>query len=406
MSNLSDLTIDPIEFDFLPELPNLIDLPESALQDAEKYRQSISNPQSGWQSYLALLALAGFSAWLTDYLDNSGLSLSFNTDRAKLLPNSLDRPAAITQLNLNQFRLCIIPASGNLDDFISIPQAAIDRPAHAAHFYVTVMVNSESGVAAVQSFLRYDQIRSYYQQNHQTAIDGYYEIPDALFEANLDKLLFLATGLDLAAIPLPSHIPSFSLDRVRELVIHPTLNAAHWIQCQVNQQRENLINTLTDTLNPLLNYSDDRLLELVPVFRGVRNANIGTPQTQINDIIQQMKEQGYSIPIDVRASYQNLEFNGQMIRLTIASWFIPSTITEVDEPEWSLIVIGERFTQSNDPIQVKVQCDEREIASIQLKRTEQHYVMQVLATTDETFIVSILDRQTEQVLPPIVFQPD
>ena len=413
-------TVTPIEtipFDFMPHDEDLLDLPQSALEQASKLSRTCKTPESSWQAYLGLLALAGFSEWITDNLENCGLQLSFQTDRSRLLPNALDQPAAITQVTLNEFKLCILATSSNRDDIIQLPAAVVDRPAYIPHFYITVMVNPESEVASVQSFLRYDQLQQYRQERNLVPIDGYYEIESDRFEPKLEKLLFLVTGLEPSAIPLPERIPTFSLDRIRELIIHPTINAATWVTQQITEQVTEQIDQLSESFNTLLGHSDDLALAFVPTdrrlnqtnFRSTQDNSFRFPETSLSDMLQNIQQQGYIIPIDIHASYQDIVLDDQPLRITIVTWPLPEpSVTSNDEGkcEWSLLLIGELLGDSIEEIQMTIQQQESVISSIELERSGNHYMIQAFGSFDEVFTISLANRATERCLPPIGFQID
>ena len=277
-------------------------------------------------------------------------------------------------------------------------------------------MNPESEVAAVQSFLRYDQLQQCRQERNLIPIDGYYEIESDRFEPKPEKLLFLATGLEPSAIPLPERIPTFSLDRIRELIIHPTINAATWVTKQITEQVTEQIDQLSESFNTLLGYSDDFAFAFVPTDRGLNQNNFRStqdnpfrfPETSLSNMLQTIQQQGYIIPIDIHASYQDILLDDQPIRITIVTWPLPkpSATTDDEKCEWSLLLIGELLGDSIEEIQMTIQQQESVISSIELERSGNHYMIQAFGSFDEVFTISLANRETERCLPPIGFQID
>jgi hypothetical protein len=376
--------MDIIERDFVPQLENQIDLPQSAIEEASLISQSIQDPLSAWQVYLTHLGLTGLNKWIETNIQESGLTLQFDQSRVRLLtPTAPDLPAAVTQIKLGDFKLCMIAITDS-DEVVEIPPVAIAHPDQAGHFYVTVSVNTEAAIASIKGFIRYDQIQA---RNLTVSSHGVYEIPIEQFEPQLDRLFFLVTGLNPGAIVLPQLAPKVSAP-IRQMLIRPMVSTAAW-----GKQR---LEASLEALGDFLTLADDANLQLVPAFRSSAASIQATNPLQ--EIRSELTQQGYVIPVNVQASYEDNIINGVTIRVAIAKWQIPQE-NSTDAPEWSLLVIAKPLDILTEPVQIVIEHREAEINRIELN--DSYRYMQAIGELDELFTITICHGQTELVFPPV-----
>jgi hypothetical protein len=379
--------MDTLERDFVPNYADTFDLPQAAIDEATLLSQNIKDPLSAWQVYLAHLGLTGLTAWIETTIDEAGLALQFDRSQARLLPpTASDLPAAVTQIKLGEFKLCMIAITDS-DEIVEIPQMAIEHPDQAGHFYVTVSVNTEAEVVGIKGFIRYDQIQ---ERNLSVSSNGVYEIAIEQFEPQLDRLFFLATGLNPGAIVLPQAAPKLAPAPIRQMLIRPIMNAAAWGKQQLEASLE--------ALDDFLALGDNTNPQLVPAFRG------GTSSIQaanpLQEIRSELTRQGCVIPVNVQASYEDSIINGMTIRVAMAKWQIPQeNLTDV--AEWSLLVIAKPLGVLTEPVQIVIEHRETAMNRIELNDSDRY--MQAIGELDELFTIAICYGQTELVFPPVSF---
>ncbi|NJM47721.1 MAG: DUF1822 family protein [Alkalinema sp. RU_4_3] len=394
-------SIETTPFEFLPQGQYLVDIPE--IEQALSLSQSIAQPIR-WQSYLALLALSGFTEWLETYGTATGLTFDCDRSQARLIiPSHPDQPAAISQLYLNQFRLCLIPTTGSPDDMIELPSAIVEQPKQLAQFYITVNINPEAQVASLQGFLRHDQLQNYRTQQKITPHNGIYSIPTEQFEPRIDRLLFLASHLNLEAIPLPQSSLSVTIAPIKQLLIQPIVNTGNWLQQQVTLENWNQrLDQISQSLDQVLLLPND-FRELIPAvpFRGDNDGFRGPDTT----VLQAITQQGYNIPVDVRVNYQNLSLDGQSFRLTFVTWQLSGDDAPPgEEPEWSLLIIAQLLDMVTQPIRISVQQMGNVMATEKLESLEHYQIFQAIGFLQEQFTLEIATAQSELVLPPLKFE--
>jgi hypothetical protein len=370
--------MDMIERDLVPEY---IDLADSAIEEARLLSQTIPDPLCAWQVYLAHLGLTGFDTWVESHLEDAGLSLKYDRSLARLLPSSVpDRPSVVTQLQLGAFRVCLLAVTES-DEGLEIPAVAIEHPDQAGHFYGVVTVNTEAQVASFKGFLRHDQVQG-------QPVDGVYEVAIEQLECDGDRLFFLTMGLDGGAIVLPQGVRA--MEPIRQMVMRPVMDAVAWGRRQVAQSLESL-----DTFLALADGSN----QLASGFRG--EAPVLESINPLQEIRSELTQQGYTIPVDVQAGYEDIAIEDIVVRLATAKWQIPSDAT-TEAPEWSLLVIAKPLGAVSEAVQLVIQYKESDINQMELRSEDSYRYTQAIGTLDELFTIAITYGQTELVLPPVM----
>jgi Protein of unknown function (DUF1822) len=322
---VSDLT-SSTTFDALPQSGDWVDLDVDAIKQASTLSQSVTDPQCRWQSYLALLALEGFQTWLT----SRATPIHFDRYQARLLePTGFDLPAVVMHVRLNEFRICLIPVSSVLTGDVEIPAIVVDYPGSVSHFYVTVAVNPEGEAAQVQGFLPYDRlmeaVRAEYsdrRNNIQT-----YELPDNIFDTNLEHLLLFANSLNPSAIPLPQLALATNVARsVKQLLIQPIVKASAWFDRQITSSGDS-VNQLLDEIAGMIGPAVD--LRTADGFRSTGRSEF-EPMRSIRDI--DVLELG--IPEAAAKVDHEVRMGNRVLRLSVVMWELP---LEGTEREWSLL---------------------------------------------------------------------
>jgi len=196
MNSLSNLTDEWVEFENLTET---IPLEPEQFDQAGELSEQIGNKARKWQVYLQALALLSFEEWL----QQREPEISLERERASVLqPQYANAINAVCNLNVGEFKVCLIPNISFSDEEVIVPRAIIDLPEFTAHFYVVIGIEEELEVAAIRGFLRHDQLVNY-QPQLQAEADWTYQLPLALFNREPNELLLYLQCLEPTAIPLP-----------------------------------------------------------------------------------------------------------------------------------------------------------------------------------------------------------
>lgn len=186
-----------------------------------------------WQNYLNALALLSFEQWLSERLPEYPIERS---------PNFI---GPVFYVEVNGFRFCLIAIEHVLDEIMQIPQALIEQPALAAHFYVLLEVSEEQELVIVRGFLRFDELISYRDRHTCQPRDSCYPLPLTLMDAEPNHLLFYCRSVQPTAIALESSVSqkSFTLpinaatpvaERFLIGLTHTTTKLTQWLQDAVD----------------------------------------------------------------------------------------------------------------------------------------------------------------------------
>ncbi len=192
-------SLAPTEFRLL--LPEVIWLETDHFAQATTLSQNFSGEALQWQNYVNALALLGFRQWLSEKIPEQFSNLD-HTSNAQLAANF---NAGVCQLQIGEFKLCLIATEHVLDEVVQIPRAAIFDPTWAAHFYVVQEVCLEEAQIMIRGFVRHDQLTHYLNQVDQLPLlDGCHPIPLSCFDPEPHHLLSYCQHLEAIAIPLPA----------------------------------------------------------------------------------------------------------------------------------------------------------------------------------------------------------
>lgn len=173
-------------------LPKVIELEPEHFELSREISNRVSDEATRWQSYLNVLALFGFEAWIRERIPDK----SVNRDTKEI--------ESVCYLKVGEFKLCLIATEHLLDEVVNVPQDAIEQAEKAAHFYVMLEVLEEEEEVIIRGILRYDQLINYRSRvNLKPLQDGYYQLPLSEFDAEPNHLLFYCRKLEPTSIPLP-----------------------------------------------------------------------------------------------------------------------------------------------------------------------------------------------------------
>ena len=200
-------------------LPEVIWLEPEHFQQARKMSNQVRSEAQQWKTYLNTLGLSAFQEWLRERMPEQPINRETN----------LIEP--ICQLKVGEFKLGVIATEHILDEVVHVPQAAIDRPDEAAHFYVVLEVAEEQEEAIIRGCLRYDELVNYRSKvNLQLSQDSCYQLPLSLFDAESNHLLFYCRHLEPSAIPLPGVSKESVPDSLLSVVESSRAKLSQWLE--------------------------------------------------------------------------------------------------------------------------------------------------------------------------------
>lgn len=457
MTNSRNLTAQTLrDFDVLST--EAIPLADAIIDQALNLSSNIPNEERQWQTYLNALALGGFEEWLESRVTELTVDKEQCTLLQPPLANTID---AISNVNVGEFKLCLITIGSLTDEEVAIPRAVVDLPEYTAHFYVLVEVQEEQETASILGFLSYEQLVN---QQHQAQLeaeeDWTYQLPLRCFEFDPDLLLLNLRCLTPTAIslPEPASTGTMQLAQMRSQLeqLLPELRSPNrqlwevlsweqgavvlsnpellkWVyQLQQRSQqsgemaqavttqpspsiRKHLADTLQLLTQPAVNAGRwllGELDELAQELSWILLPNLApatalrSPVEEFEAIVTQLKQTDVEIPLEARGAYRDIRLAGMPLRLYAVTWpLLSGTI-----PEWTLLLILGATPGTTLPsgLQLRVSDQTGILVERELNQQQQGSYMftRIIGTWDEKFIVTVsLPSGIEQTLPPFGFNP-
>ena len=448
-----------LEFEALPV--EAIALEPANIDRAIQISSLIPHETQQWQTYLNALALFGFEQWLS--LRASDIVLE-STNSTVLQPQYASVIQAVCNLRAGAFKLCLIATGSLSDDEVIIPQAAIDLPEFAAHFYVLIEIQEEFEQVKIRGFMRRDRLN--YQCNScnlQPDEDWTYSVPLDWFDSDPDRLLLYLRCLDPAAILLPeiprdrqatlsnmqaeleTLLPRLQheclwqvlnwqqgtvvltneelLDWVKRLQTENFTNQASENQTELRNYLSDLLNLLTQKTVNVAQWLQDQMDELtqgiswvlmpptpIPATRSLLSvSSIGEvlPTEEFEGIIRQLANTGIEIPNTARGAYQNIQIADIAARIYALTWPL---LSPENTPEWTLLLVLGSGNNTTLPDSIKLRVSDQSGILVQrtLNRNSMDTYLYVLIAGrwDEKFIATItLPNGAALTLPPFAFRP-
>lgn len=443
-NSYNENTLDCWEFEELPT--DAIILSSQDINQAVEISRQISNEWKQWHIYRNSLAFFAFKQWL----EERGDSLTINQSGLTVLqPQFASVINAGCNLQIGEFKVCLIAVGSLTDELIALPKPAVDIPEFIPHFYVLVEVLVEQAITLVSGFISYKQLLEYRENsNIQPESDWNYQIPLSWFDNNPNRLLLYLRCLSPEAIALPSLpnrvltsaiqnelialLPQLSGEN-RELwevltweqavIVFTTPELINWVyKAQLNPEKtpeeaENERIALSDLLKlltqPALNvgyWLRNQLDEFAQELSWVLLTSL-TPTSALRSaagefaaIVRQLYRQGLEIPPHARVAYQDLILPGIPLRLYAVTWDLVSG----DKYEWTLLVILGTINFRSIPLNLKLRVSDKTGILVN-KGREQNSVStylfaRVVGDIYEKFLVSVsLSEGAEVTLPPFMF---
>lgn len=444
--------ITPMRLDFEALPTEAVDLSPEMIDQAVELSAQIPNEQRQWQTYLNVLALCSFEEWLGTRATN----LTINREHCSVNePATANAIEAVSNLNVNEFKLCLIATGSLTDEEVTLPRAVVDLPEFVPHFYVLVEVQEEQDTALVYGFLSYDQlVNRRHRVNLEAEEDWTYQLPLTWFEGSPNHLLLNIRCLEPTAIPLPMSLPNrqMELSRMRSeleallpqlqsserqlwqvlsweqgaavLTSPELLNWLYQVQRQTIEPQgiAPLQNHLADILQlltqPALNvgrwlwneldeFAQELSWVLLPTPSFALRGEMRSPVEEFEAIVTQLEQTGVEIPLQARGAYRDLNLAGIPLRVYAVTW--PMLSESISE--WTLLLVLGASPGINLPpgLQLRVS-DQTSVLVEQVLdagQSDSYFFTRVVGTWDEKFIVTVsLTPSIRQTLPPFSFNPE
>ncbi|BAZ37503.1 hypothetical protein NIES4101_35810 [Calothrix sp. NIES-4101] len=441
------LLMSYLDFDDSPT--SAIILSDDDIDRAAEMSDRIPNRLKQWQVYLNCLALSAFEKWL----DERAESLNINLDKCTILQPALANFInAVANLQVGEFRVCLIATGSLSDEMVRIPRVIIDLPEFIPHFYVLVEVLEEEQSANVYAFLSYQELL---ERQNLTSLqsDGNYQLPISSFDKNPDRLLLYLRCLEVSAISLPAiptnraeilaRVQNRLLELLPELRLserelsdiltweqatavftHPELlNWIYSLQKETLQQENNppantflqdLIKLITQPAvnagrwlgNELDELAQGLSWVLLPSFvpaSGMRPMR--SPEEEFEVIVTQLRQRSLEIPIQARGAYQDILLAGIPLRMYAVTWHL---LGESEQREWSLLLILGAPALASLPANIKLRVSDQtgilDELGLNAESEDAYIFTRVVGNWDEKFLISVsLMDGVEMTLPPFAF---
>lgn len=383
--------------DFRGLHPEEIWLEPEHFDKASQLSNQVSGEVNQWQTYVNVLALLGFLEWLSERVADLPVDQEYCS---VLQPKYTNFIAAICNLKICEFNLCLITTESLSDERVSVPRAAIDLPDFVAHFYVILEVQEEQEQVLIRGILRYDQLINYRQSvSLQARRDWSYQLPLSLFDAEPNHLLFYLRFLEPDAIALPlatAHRPTrqFLAQAELETLLYDLQSPDHKLWQSLTWEQGAIILTCPELLDLLYQWQMqpqattslsirirelftllmakavntarwlqgemDELAEslglffpptLTPATTGLRS--LDKFEAAIAELSAELKYQGTEIPPQVARTYQDIDLDRISLRLCTLTWSVTSQIPS--QPKWSLLLILGTQSGNSLPNDLKLQ---------------------------------------------------
>lgn len=431
----------------LEQLPtDVIFISLKHINESIEISNKIINWRKQWYIYLNALAFFAFKEWLLE----RGNWLAINEEKFTLLQPQFANFINIgCNLQIGEFKICLIATGSLTDEIITLPKAIVDLPEFIPHFYVLVEVLEEDAIALVSGFITYqDLLKNCDRSNLRPDPDWNYQIPTSWFDTNSNRLLLYLRCLEPQAIALPpisnrgpisamqnqltALLPQLScpqselweiLTWEQATAVLTTPELLEWVyKAQLHygktpEETENQLVNLSDLFQlltqPVLNVGrwlwdelDELAQQLSWVLLPVTQASaLRSPTEEFEAIIVQLQQLGLEFPLHARGAYQDILLAGISLRLYAVTWHF---ISEKDKHEWTLLLILGTATGDTIPFNFKLRVSDRTSIladnSLRENGNNGYLFARVIGNLDEKFLVNVsLTEGMGITLPPFAF---
>ncbi len=417
---------------------------QNDIDRAAEISSSIPNQLKQWQVYLNCLALSAFEEWLEERAE----SLTIHLDKCTILQPALAYFInGVANLQVGEFKVCLIATGSLSDEMVSLPRVVVDLPEFIPHFYVLVEVLEEQQTANVYAFLSYCELmKTLYVTSLQS--DGNYQLPISCFDNNSDRLLLYLRCLEVSAISLPAipknrteilasvqnqllellpelRTPERELSEVltweQATAVFTNPELLNWVYTSQQKNHPPVSAFLRDLIKlitePAVNAGRwlgnelDELAQglswvLLPSFVSASGMRpMRSPEEEFEVITAQLRQRGLEIPIQARGAYQDILLAGIPLRIYAVTWHL---LGESEQREWSLLLILGAPALSSLPSDIKLRVSDQtgilDELGLNAESEDSYIFTRVVGNWDEKFLVSVsLMDGVETTLPPFAF---
>jgi hypothetical protein len=185
-----------------------LEITDADLRHSEPDQQSYPNQAGLNHARLNQLCLNKFREWLTA----SELHCQDSFTDTEMLP--LWDVVNGCALNIDKYRLILIPTETLDRDELRVPQEWVDLPNLQGDYYLAVQIDLDQQLMNIWGFTSHRTLK---QQGEYSSIDRTYSLPSDLLVPNLD-ILWMARELNLNEIVATPELPVLDLDRALVLI--------------------------------------------------------------------------------------------------------------------------------------------------------------------------------------------
>lgn len=407
-----------------PELSEIIQLEPEQIEQAWQITEKVKAEKNKLQIYFQALALVAFEEWLSKREPN----LSIDTKQNSLFNReSAQAINAVCNLQVGDFKVCLIPTVGFSDELIVIPETVVRLSEFIADFYVVIGVEDELEIAAIRGFNRYEELVNM-TAKIPVLSDASYEVNLAQFHQQTDELL-LELQCSNTNITLPE---AFELEENKNTLSDGDkkngLQIAIFNSCDELglsyelAKEDNQTNHLKDLMqiltqkavnaglwmqNQLDEFAQELSWQLLPAPSLFRNSQLRKPQPipaeDLNNILTEIDD--VEIPSVAARSYRNLELGEAKLRLYALTWYLPKT-----EGDWSLLLILGAIPPNKLSVDVKLRISnltevlDEDVLSAD-SETDNLYT-QIAGTKQEKFLVTVTSADGNEASVLFEFRPE
>lgn len=365
-----------------PELSEIIQLEPEQIEQAWQITEQVKAEKNKLQIYFQALALVAFEEWLNKREPN----LSINAKQNSLFNReSAQAINAVCNLQVGDFKVCLIPTVGFSDELIVIPETVVRVHEFLADFYVVIGVEDELEIAAIRGFNRYEDLVNMIAKIPVLS-DTSYKVNLVQFHQQTDELLLELQCSSIADITLPeaSVDQTNHLKDLMQILTQKTVNAGLWMQNQLDEFAQELSWQLLPAPSPLRKYQV-------------------TPAEDLDNILTEID--GVEIPSVAARSYRNLELGEAKLRLYAITWYLPKA-----EGDWSLLLILGVIPGNKFPVEAKLRIsnltevlDEPVLSAD--SDTDNLYI-QIAGSNQEKFLVTVTSADGSEASVLFEFRPE
>lgn len=406
----------------------MIELQTQWLDRALTISENSYNRSRQFNLYLQSLALFSFEYWIHAREPNLAINIANSSVFKPEVANIID---VICDLQVGDFKVCLIPTISNDDSEIIIPRYVVDTPEFAAHFYVIVEIDEELELSFIRGFINRDRLIDN-KPNYPLDIDWNYAVPASLFEVKTEKLLVNLQCLDPQGITLPTidsnqdnilaeyqtKLPQIlpevktqplwkklTWEEAVTTVTNPDLR--NWVYQSINnnnpdfnlhlkdlfklltQQAINLREWIQTQINELEQELTWQMLPAPAMSASFRDISTDNPAARLDNILAQISNvTNINIPSNAGRAYQEFA-DTTPLRLYAVTWLISET-----EKTWSLLLILGGNPNNIPPYGVKLRISDRHAILQEQELTSDlgvaYLCTKLEATEEEKLLVTII----------------